>query len=109
MTDAGTRLLGLGLRSRQVVVGVAGVRARLQAGDAKQPAGQTLACVVVAADASARTAEKVVRLARARGVLVLRGPSAERLGAELGRPPVQAVGVRDAALARGLARVLSEE
>jgi len=33
---------------------------------------------------------------------VLRGPAGERLGAALGRPPVQAVGVSDRALARGL-------
>ena len=94
MTDAVTRLLGLGLRARRVVLGVAGVRARLQRG--------RLACVVLAADASPRTREKVERLALARGVPVVRGPAAERLGAGLGRPAVQAVGVVDAALARGL-------
>jgi ribosomal protein L7Ae-like RNA K-turn-binding protein len=102
VTDTGTRLLGLGLRARQVVVGVAGVRARLRG---HSGSGRRLACVVVAADASPRTQEKVVRLAWARGVPVLRGPTAERLGAGLGRPPVQAVGVRDAALARGLDQV----
>lgn len=77
-----------------MVVGVAGVQARLARGD--------LACVVIAADASPRTRAKVERSARAHGVLVLRGPGASELGAGLGRPPVQAVGVRDAALARGL-------
>jgi ribosomal protein L7Ae-like RNA K-turn-binding protein len=88
------RLLGLGLRARQVVVGVAGTRARLAAGK--------LACVVLAADATARTRDKVDRSARARGIPVVRGPAAERLGAALGRPPVQAVGVQDRALAAGL-------
>jgi len=39
---------------------------------------------------------------------VLVGPVAERLGAGLGRPPVQAVGVADAALARGLVGSLEE-
>lgn len=99
MTDALTRLLGLGLRAGRgrVVIGVAGVRAQLQRG--------RLECVVLAVDASPRTEEKVGRLARARGVPVLRGPAAERLGAGLGRPPVQAVGVSDRALARGLAGV----
>lgn len=96
MTDAGTRLLGLGLRGRRVVLGVAGVRARLQRGG--------LACVVLARDASVRTLDKVERLARARGIPVLRGPDAARLGGGLGRTAVQAVGVRDPALARGLAR-----
>jgi ribosomal protein L7Ae-like RNA K-turn-binding protein len=90
------RLLGLGVRAGRgrVVVGVAGVRAELQR--------DAVRCVVLAADASGRTFEKVERLARARGIPVLRGPRAERLGAGLGRPPVQAVGVTDPHLARGL-------
>ena len=94
--EAMGRLLGLGLRggARRVVVGVAGVRAKLQRG--------TLACVVLAADASPRTRDKVERLARARGVPVLRGPRAEALGSSLGRGSVQAVGVHDVGLARGL-------
>jgi len=100
MSDALTALLGLGARARSVVIGVAGVRARLQQG--------RLAAVVIAADASLRTREKVGRLAVARHVPVLVGPAAARLGAKLGRPPVQTVGVRDRALARGLIR-LSEE
>ena len=96
MTTAVTRLLGLGLRGGLVVVGVTGVRAKLGG------RGRGLACVVLAADASARTMDKVARLARARGVPLLRGPVAEQLGAGLGRPPVQAVGVEDGALARGV-------
>ena len=95
MTDRIVRLLGLGLRAGRVVVGVAGVRAKLQR--------DGLRCVVLAADASARTQDKVERLARARGVPIVRGPGAGPLGAGLGRPPVQAVGVEDAGLARGLA------
>jgi ribosomal protein L7Ae-like RNA K-turn-binding protein len=94
VTDRLTALLGLGLRAGRVVVGVAGVRAKLQR--------DALRCVVVAADASARTRDKVERLARARGIPVVRGPMAETLGARLGRAPVQAVGVVDDALARGL-------
>ena len=94
MSDKLIRLLGLGLRGGNVVIGVAGVRAGLQRGK--------MSCVVLAADASPRTMEKVVRLAEAKQVPILRGPSAEVLGAELGMPPVQAVGVSDAALARGL-------
>jgi len=89
-----TRLLGLGLRAGNVVVGVAGVRAGLQRGK--------LACVVLAQDAGQRTMEKVTRLADAKGIPVLRGPTATELGAGLGKPPVQAVGVTDLALARGL-------
>jgi superfamily II DNA helicase RecQ len=50
----------LGVRAGNVVIGVSGVRARLQQG--------RLAVVVMAADASPRTRDKVERLARARGV-----------------------------------------
>jgi ribosomal protein L7Ae-like RNA K-turn-binding protein len=88
------RLLGLGVRAGRVVLGVAGVRARLQR--------DALRCVVLAADASPRTRDKVERLARARGVPIVQGPRALELGAGLGRPPLQAVGVEDAGLARGL-------
>jgi len=94
------RLLGLGLRAGGVVVGVAGVRARLARG--------ALRCVVLARDASARTRDKVERLARRRGVPVVIGPAAAELGAGLGRPPVQAVGVADGALARGLMGLAEE-
>ena len=90
--------LGLGARAGRLVMGVAGVRARLQR--------DALKCVVLAADASARTREKVERLARARGVPVLWGPAAARLGAGLGRPPLQAVGVADGALARGMVEAM---
>jgi ribosomal protein L7Ae-like RNA K-turn-binding protein len=94
VTERVLGLLGLGVRARSVVVGVAGVRAQLRAG--------RLACVVLAADATARTLDKVDRPARHARVPVVRGPVAERLGRALGRPPVQAVGVQDAALARGV-------
>ena len=94
MSSKLTRLLGLGLRAGNVVIGVAGVRAGLQRGQ--------LACVVVAQDVAQRTVEKVVRLAEAKKIPVLRGPIAVELGAGLGKPPVQAVGVSDPALARGL-------
>jgi len=77
-----------------VVVGVAGVRAGLQRGK--------IVCVVLAADAGQRTIDKVARLADAKKIPVLRGPAADELGTSLGRPPVQAVGVTDPALARGL-------
>ena len=97
MTGRLSRLLGLGLRAGRVVVGVTGVRAGLQRG--------ALRCVVLAADASMRTRDKVERLARARGVPVVRGSVADELGAGLGRPPVQAVGVADGALARGVASI----
>jgi len=78
-----------------VVVGVDGVRTGLQA--------DRFAAVVVASDASPRAEDRVVRLAQARGVVLVTGPTAELIGNRLGRPPVMAVGVVDRALARGLA------
>ena len=90
-------LLGLGYRGRRVVVGVDAVRKELQAGK--------IWCVVVAEDASPRAREKVLRLAAAKGIPLVPGPRATAIGAQLGRPPVMAVGVRDRALAGGILRL----
>jgi ribosomal protein L7Ae-like RNA K-turn-binding protein len=90
-------LIGLGYRGRRIIVGVDGVRKELQAGKCW--------CVVVAEDASPRAVEKVVRLAAAKGVPLLPGPSAAAIGAQLGKPPVMAVGVRDRALAGGMVQL----
>jgi ribosomal protein L7Ae-like RNA K-turn-binding protein len=90
-------LVGLGYRGGRIVVGVDAVRRELQAGKCW--------CVVVAEDASPRTVEKVVRLAAAKGVPLLPGPCAAAIGAQLGRPPVMAVGVRDRALAGGMVQL----
>jgi ribosomal protein L7Ae-like RNA K-turn-binding protein len=90
-------LIGLGYRGRRIIVGVDGVRKELQAGKCW--------CVVVAEDASPRAMEKVVRLATAKGVPLLPGPSAAAIGAQLGKPPVMAVGVRDRALAGGMVQL----
>jgi len=90
-------LIGLGYRGRRVTVGVDGVRKELQAGKCW--------CVVVAEDASPRAVDKVVRLAAAKGVPLLPGPSAAAIGAQLGKPPVMAVGVRDRALASGIVQL----
>ncbi len=87
-------LLGLGMRGGNLVIGVDAVRAALQARECR--------LVVVASDASPRALEKVVRLAEGRGIPRVAGPRAEDIGCRLGRPPLMVVGVRDAALARGL-------
>ena len=95
--DALLNLLGLGVRGGNVIVGVDGIRAELQAGKIR--------CVVLASDASKRAMEKVAQLAQGTGVPLLAGPDAATLGDRLGRPPVQAVGVKDRALADGIVRV----
>lgn len=94
MTDAQLGLLGLGARAGSVVVGTGGVRTALQREEVR--------LVVVAADYSPRTEEKVLRLARAKGVQALTGPAAAELGRRLGRGAVQAVAVRDRNLAAGI-------
>ena len=90
-------LIGLGYRGGRIIVGVDGVRKEVQAGKCW--------CVVVAQDASPRAVEKVVRLAAAKGVPLVPGPSAAAIGAQLGKPPVMAVGVRDRALASGMVQL----
>ena len=80
-----------------MVVGVEAVRKELQAGKCW--------CVVVAEDASPRAVEKVVRLAAAKSVPIIPGPRAAAIGAQLGKPPVMAVGVRDRALASGMVQL----
>jgi hypothetical protein len=49
----------------------------------------------------------VVRLAAAREIPLLPGPRAAAIGAQLGKPPVMAVGVRDRALAGGIVQLAS--
>jgi ribosomal protein L7Ae-like RNA K-turn-binding protein len=92
-------LIGLGYRARTVTIGVDAVRKDLQAGKCW--------CVVVAEDASPRTMDKVVRLAAAKEIPLLPGPSAAAIGAQVGKPPVMAVGVRDRALAGGMVQLAS--
>jgi ribosomal protein L7Ae-like RNA K-turn-binding protein len=92
-------LIGLGYRARNVTIGVDAVRKELQAGKCW--------CVVVAEDASPRAVDKVVRLAAARQVPLVTGPRAAAIGAQVGKPPVMAVGVRDRALAGGMVQLAS--
>jgi ribosomal protein L7Ae-like RNA K-turn-binding protein len=94
--EALLNLLGLGVRGGNVILGVDGIRSELQAGK--------VVCVVLASDVSPRAREKVARLAQGKGIPLLAGPDAATLGDRLGRPPVQAVGVKDRALAEGVLR-----
>lgn len=94
MTEGVLGLVGLGMRAGSVVVGINGVRAALKRGE--------LRLVMVAGDSSERTGDKVVRLARARGIPLVEGPSAAVMGQSLGRGEVQAIGVRDHRLAAGI-------
>ena len=90
-------LVGLGVRSRRVVVGVEMVRAAAKKG--------TLVLAIVAPDASRHSRDKVLPLLAAKGVQVIEGPSAAALGAAAGRESTAAVGVIDRDLARGISEV----
>lgn len=92
------RLVGLGVRSRGVVVGVEQVR------DAAKR--DKLALAIIAPDASRHSLEKVVPLLQARGIRFVEGPSAVELGAAVGREQTAAVGVVDRDLARGMRELL---
>lgn len=88
------RLLGLGVRGRGAVVGVEQVRHAAHRG--------TLCLAVVAPDASRHSLDKVIPLLAAKRVTILEGPSADELGAAVGRQNTAAVGVTDRNLARGI-------
>ena len=94
VTERLLRLIGLGVRARNVVVGVEQVRTAAKKG--------SLMLAVIAPDASANSREKVVPLLRARRVMFVEGPTAAELGAAVGREQTAAVGVVDPQLARGI-------
>lgn len=99
--DGALALVGLGLKAGSIVVGTSGVREALQQ--------SKLTLVVVPSDASARTEDKVLRLARATGVPLAVVPTAVALGNSVGRTSVQAVGIRDRRLAEGIVSKLSKK
>ena len=93
-------LVGLGVRARNAVVGVARVRDAAKRG--------TLKLAIVAPDASRHSLDKVVPLLAARHVRVIHGPSSAMLGGVVGREATAVVGITNAALARGV-RTLMEQ
>lgn len=88
------RLLGLGVRSRGVVVGVNQVREAARS--------NKVFFAIVAADASQNSLAKIVPLLNARRVRFMEVPSAAELGAAVGRDQTAVVGVVDRQLAAGL-------
>lgn len=102
MTDAMTpavrqkvlRLVGLGMRSRGVVVGVDSVREAAKRNE--------VFLAVVATDASANSLDKVVPLLNARRVRFVEVPSAAELGIAVGRNQTAVVGIVDRQLAAGV-------
>ena len=96
--DKALRLIGLGVRARNAVVGVDRVREAAK--------NDTLYLAAVAPDASAHSQDKVRPLLAARGVRVLETFSAAALGQVAGREGAAAVGVTDRNLARGILMAL---
>src|SRR5436190_10753525 len=88
------RLIGLGVRSRGVVVGVEQVREAARKGK--------LVLAVVAPDASRHSLDKVLPLLEARHIMFVEAPSAVVLGVAVGREQTAAVGVVDKMLAKGI-------
>jgi ribosomal protein L7Ae-like RNA K-turn-binding protein len=88
------RLLGLGVRSRGVVVGVSQVREA-----AKR---DKVFFAVVATDVSSNSLDKVVPLLNGRRVKFVEVPSAAELGAAVGRVETAVVGIVDQQLAAGV-------
>jgi ribosomal protein L7Ae-like RNA K-turn-binding protein len=88
------RLIGLGVRSRNVVVGVDRVREAAK--------GDKLFFAVVAADASKNSLDKLLPLLNARRINFIEVPSAAALGTAAGRENTAAVGVVDPQLANGI-------
>jgi ribosomal protein L7Ae-like RNA K-turn-binding protein len=95
------RLLGLGVRSRGVVVGVSQVREA-----AKR---NKVLYAVVATDASPNSIEKIVPLLNARRVRFIEVPSATELGAAVGRDQTAVVGIVDRQLAAGVRGAVTRE
>jgi len=87
-------LVGLGVRAKTVVVGVAQVRAAAERG--------RLALALVAPDASRHSRDKVLPLLTARRIDCIEGLSAIELGEAVGKETTAAIGIIDSALANGI-------
>ena len=88
------RLLGLGMRSRGVIVGVRQVREATK--------HNKVFLAVVAMDVSSNSLDKVVPLLNGRRVKFVEVPSAAELGAAVGRVETAVVGIVDRQLAAGV-------
>jgi ribosomal protein L7Ae-like RNA K-turn-binding protein len=91
-------LIGLGVRGRGALVGVQQVREAAKRGK--------LHLAIAAPDASSNSLDKVLPLLRARGIMVIEGPSASELGSAAGRETTTVIGIVDRGLAKGI-RALS--
>ena len=98
--DRALGLLGMATRAGALVPGTERVREAARAG--------TLRLAVMAADASENSRGKLLPLLTARGISHVIRYERNELGAAVGRGPLSAVGVLDAALADRLLALLHE-
>ena len=98
--DRALGLLGMATRAGAVVPGTERVREAARAG--------TLHLAVMASDASDNSRGKLLPLLTARGISHVIRYERNALGAAIGRGPVSAVGVVDAALADRLMAILDD-
>ncbi|HEY8485522.1 MAG TPA: ribosomal L7Ae/L30e/S12e/Gadd45 family protein [Longimicrobiales bacterium] len=96
--EAALRLLGLAARAGAVLAGTERVRLAARAGKSR--------FVVVAADASENSREKLLPLLRAKGIPHVVAFDRVRLGAAVGRSALSAVGVVDPSFAARLEELL---
>jgi ribosomal protein L7Ae-like RNA K-turn-binding protein len=94
-------LLGLGVRARNVVVGVEQVRVAARRGK--------LALAVVAPDASENSRKKLLPMLTAKRIAVREGPTADALGSLVGRETTAAIGIVDASLAKGVKKLFDDD
>jgi|SRR5579884_906643 len=95
------RLVGLGVRARNAVVGVEQVR-----DGAKR---NKIVYAIVASDASQNSLKKLVPLLNARRVRFIEVPSAAELGAAVGRDSTAVVGIIDRQLAAGVRKLAESQ
>jgi ribosomal protein L7Ae-like RNA K-turn-binding protein len=92
------RLLGLGVRSRGVIVGVKQVREAARSNKVHY--------AIVASDASENSRDKIAPLLNARRVRFIEVPSAVELGAAVGREQTAVIGIVDRQLAAGVRQIV---
>lgn len=96
-----SRLIGLGVRARTVVVGVQQARVALQKG--------LVELAIVADDASENSRAKVVPMVDAKRIGRIGGVTAAQLGDAVGKDATTVVVVLDEALARGIRQAIRPE
>lgn len=100
-SDPALRLLGLAARAGSVVPGTERAREAVRSGEAK--------LVLVAADASQNSREKILPLLEAKRVPYIVRFDRDDLGAAIGKAPLSAIAITGAQLAERLRQILGND